>query len=74
MSAEMDIIDECAVAICKFFGRDPNETIYVPIGGKPGSLTIQRPLWQLVRGRVFEAVREISKLEAIKPPAEPNGD
>ncbi len=73
MSAEIDIINECAVAICKFFGRDPNETIYVPIGGT-GSLTVQRQLWRLVRGRVFEAVKEISKLEAIKPPAEPNGD
>ncbi len=73
MSAEIDIINECAVAICKFFKRDPNETVYVPSGGK-GSLTVQRPLWQLVRGRVFEAVLEISKLEAIKPPAELNGD
>ena len=72
MPPEMDIIDECAIAICKFFHRDPDETIYVPLGGT-GSLTVQRPLWQLVRGRVFEAVREISKLEAIKPPAEPNG-
>ena len=73
MSAEMDIINECAVAICKFFKRDPEEIIYVKIGGT-GSLTVQRPLWQLVRGRVFEAVQEISKLEAIKPPEEPNGD
>lgn len=73
MPAEIDIINECAVAICKFFKRDPDETIYIPIGGT-GALTVQRPLWQLVRGRVFEAVQEISKLEAIKPPAKPNGD
>ncbi len=73
MSAEMDIINECAVAICKFFKRDPNETIYVRVGGT-GALTVQRQLWQLVRGRVFEAVKEISKLEAIKPPAELNRD
>ena len=73
MSAEIDIINECAVAICKFFKRDPNEIIYVRIGGT-GSLTVQRQLWRLVRGRIFEAVQEISKLAAIKPPAEPNGD
>lgn len=73
MPAEMDIINECAIALCKFFKRDPDETIYVNIG-VTGALTVQRPLWQLVRGRVFEAVREISKLEAIKPPAEPDGE
>ena len=73
MSAEMDIIDECAKELCRFFRRDPDDTIYVPIGGT-GSLTVQRPVWRLVRGRIFEAVREISKLGAIKPPAEPNGD
>lgn len=71
MDPGLKIIEECAIEICKFFHRDPDETIYVPIGGS--SLTVQRQLYKLVAGRVFEAVSEISKLAAMTPPKEPNG-
>ncbi len=65
---KMEIINDCAKALCKFFGRDPDETVYIPTGVQ-GSVTVQRPLWRLVRGRIFECVAEVSKI--IEPP--PNG-
>ncbi len=62
---KMEIINECAKELCKFFKRDPNESIPIPhVSG--GSMLLQHPLWRLVRGRVFECVMEVSKV--VEPP------
>jgi len=63
---KMEIINDCAVALCKFLGRDPNEPIPIPhVGGGP--LIIEHPLWRLIRGRIFECVVEVSKIVESPP-------
>lgn len=64
----IDIINECAMEICKFLSRDPYHQVTVT---GQGGVKVQRPVWGLVRGRIFNAVQEISRLEVIKPS---NGD
>lgn len=68
---KMEIIDECAKGLCRFFKRDPDESIPIPYAAG-GSILKHHPLWRLVRGRVFECVMEVSKV--VEPPSNGGGN
>ncbi len=63
MDPRLQIIEDCAIEVCKFFKHDPSENIQIALGGS--TITRNRMLKHVVAGRIYEAVIEISKLDQL---------